>query len=451
MVTNGIPGPPLQRIQVVRQMFGGLEHLEQCQRRYGDVFRLHFPATGPVVVLAEPELVRAIYNDNEATLGGIANTGVVRRLLSSFGTTPMVSKLVGDEHLARRRLMLPVLHGDHLRSYERVMVAAIDERLDRWEPGDTVDMLAFARGLSVDIIVRVLFGAIDVATAARLRALHARLFSPWAVVLVAALLPEAARLDRFPGPWRGLARRRLELERLIAAQVRARRERPGEDVCSLLLAATDEDGAQLSEQQVSDELLGLGIGNSDTTVAATAWMFDHVLHDAGTLARIEGCPATSSSAVPSSTRRCGCDRPANCCGRWRATSSGATTGSRRARSFCRACISCIGDPISMSVRPSSCPIASSRGSRPTWRSCRSGRACTAAPAPRSPSSRCVPSCGACSSAGGCGRSGQRCPVRGASWSGRPPAACRSPSSSRGERDWPMSDRYDVVIGLPVGW
>lgn len=290
MVANGIPGPPLQRIQALRQVFGWLELLERCHRRYGDVFRLRIPGTGPVVVLAEPELIRAVYIDNEATIGGMANTGFMRRLLSGFEATTTVNLMVGDEHLRRRRLILPALHGDHLRSYERVMVAAIDERLDRWEPGATVDMLAFADELSIDIAVRVLFGAVDAATAARLRALIVGAFSPWAATVFAALLPDRARLDRFPGPWRTTARRRRELRRLIAAQVRARSRRPGDDICSLLLAASDEDGAHLSEWQLSDELQGLGIAGSHSTVVAIAWMFDHVLHDAAALARVEDAP-----------------------------------------------------------------------------------------------------------------------------------------------------------------
>jgi cytochrome P450 len=41
----------------------------------------------------------------------------------------------GDEHLRRRKLMLPPFHGERMRAYETVMAQATDREIDSWPVG----------------------------------------------------------------------------------------------------------------------------------------------------------------------------------------------------------------------------------------------------------------------------------------------------------------------------
>lgn len=85
----------MQRVQALRLFSGWLPMLEACHRRYGDVFRLHVPALGPVVVLADPDLIRSVYADPETTTGGTATTAFLRRLVHDLYETPTVGWMHG--------------------------------------------------------------------------------------------------------------------------------------------------------------------------------------------------------------------------------------------------------------------------------------------------------------------------------------------------------------------
>ena len=76
-------------------------------------------------------------------------------------------------------------------------------------------------------------------------------------------------------PFAQMQEARRALDRVIFNEI-ARRRRTGErgnDVLSLLLDAADEQGEQLNDQQIRDEVMTLLFAGHDTTTSTIAFMF----------------------------------------------------------------------------------------------------------------------------------------------------------------------------------
>ena len=100
-------------------------------------------------------------------------------------------------------------------------------------------------------------------------------------------------LSRRFRPWRpaGALRELLrEIDELLLAEIAERRHRipptrEREDILSLLVAARFEDGAEMSDREVRDQLVTLLLAGHETTATALAWTFDLLLRHPATLAR----------------------------------------------------------------------------------------------------------------------------------------------------------------------
>ena len=70
------------------------------------------------------------------------------------------------------------------------------------------------------------------------------------------------------------SRRRLDRAHLRRDRTAdARRGERGEDILSLLLDASDEDGTSLGDRQIRDEVMTLLFAGHDTTTSTVAFMF----------------------------------------------------------------------------------------------------------------------------------------------------------------------------------
>ena len=84
-----------------------------------------------------------------------------------------------------------------------------------------------------------------------------------------------------------------EIDELLLAEIAERRSgsdptHPAEreDILSLLVAASFEDGSEMSDREVRDQLVTLLLAGHETTATALAWTFDLLLRNPATLARL---------------------------------------------------------------------------------------------------------------------------------------------------------------------
>lgn len=67
----------------------------------------------------------------------------------------------GEEHRRERHLLMPVFHGERMRSYGAIMREAAERELARWPRHDTVIVRPGMTRITLEVICRCLFGQAD--------------------------------------------------------------------------------------------------------------------------------------------------------------------------------------------------------------------------------------------------------------------------------------------------
>lgn len=273
------PGPPLPVLAQTpllwlhRQRF-----LPAMRRRYGDVFTLRILPVGPAVYLADPLLVKEVFTGSTKVLHAGEGNAVLGAILGERS----VLLLDEDEHLAERKRMLPAFHGERVARTVDLMAELTREEVACWPRGEDFELLGRMQELTLDIIVRVVFGVTDKAAAAPLAAALRDVvdIKPWHFpALINERIGNAA-------PWRVLKRRRARADRLIAAQVERHLAEGGleerDDVLSMLLLSSGGDAAA-----ARDQLMTLLLAGHETTASGLAWTFERLLRTPEALEKVQ--------------------------------------------------------------------------------------------------------------------------------------------------------------------
>jgi cytochrome P450 len=281
------PGPPLPRLlQTLGFIFLGPRFLEACRRRYGDAVTFGTLFDSRFVMVFDPALLKELFQGPHEQL----NAGEANALLGPVLGERSVLLLDGAEHLRHRKLMLPHLHGQRMQAYAQTMRDAADREIDSWPVGEEFALLPSMQSLTLNVIMRAVFGyepgPADEELRGGLRAMVEPLARPRGIPLMMIL-------GRLGAGERGAAQRfetqRRAVDELLYAEIARRRADPDlserDDVFSALLLAEDEDGARLSEREVRDELMTLLLAGHETTATGLAWTFDLLLHAPDVLER----------------------------------------------------------------------------------------------------------------------------------------------------------------------
>jgi cytochrome P450 family 135 len=272
--------PPSPSMSPARQVAGWIFRpealLERGRRERGDVFTLHLPL-GPVVVVADPALVKDVFTGDPDVL----RAGEGNRPLEPVVGPDSLLLLDGARHLRRRRLVLPPFHGERLKAYEHDMAALTRASLATWPRDAPFALEPHLRAITLAIIVRVVFGIEDERRAARIETLIPQIV-PDGGFSSLLLLPAFRRDLGARSPWRRFLAARAAVDALLFEQIAERRSDPAlaerTDILSLLLQARDEDGAPLTDQELRDELMTLLLAGHETTASALAWAFTLLVH-----------------------------------------------------------------------------------------------------------------------------------------------------------------------------
>ena len=292
------PGPAAPpAIQTVNWLFRPIEFMNSCRRHYGDAFSVTFIGfKTPMVMLSDPEAIRALYRGSENGLP----PGRTVSLEPVMGPRSILL-LEGDEHLARRRLMLPAFHGERMRAYESIITELAAREIDSWPTGETFAIHPRMQALTLEVIMRVVFGVSDPVRVARLRALLSELLAQTTSPLLQLRVLLARRFGG-PDPLKALKRRNAEIGELLSAEVAERRADPNlgsrEDILSMLVAARFEDGESMSDAELRDQLMTLLLAGHETTATGLAWAFDLLLRHPATLERLRSELDAGEEAYP---------------------------------------------------------------------------------------------------------------------------------------------------------
>lgn len=278
------PGPRAPAaVNTARLVARPIESLLGWHERYGEAVTVPLVMFGTGVYVSDPQAIRELFVGDQSDL----HAGEANAPLSAVLGERSVLVLDGPEHLRHRRLLLPPLKGSGVREYRPVIRDVAEREVDRWQPGERFAMRDRMRALTFEVIARIVFGVTEPDRIDRLH--HALTAVLDATAMIA--LPGMLRRDLGPlSPW-GRFRRRLAVADALVYEEIARRRRDADrdqhdDVLSLLLAARDEEGRAFTDVELRDELMTMLLAGHETTATALAFVFDLLLHEPATLARL---------------------------------------------------------------------------------------------------------------------------------------------------------------------
>jgi cytochrome P450 len=275
------PGPRVPKLlQGIAFLTALCEVVPALNRRYGDSFTINLPALGKMVVISDPILVKDVFSTSSDLIERPTNLGHV------FGPGSTFS-LNGDEHLERRRLLLPPFHGKRVSSYERIVEEEVMREIATWPEGCEFKTLPSMMRLTLNAILRAVFGAQGPVLE------ELRVALPAAITLGGPLhvLPPIVRRDfgRWSPGGRLLAYRR-RIDAVIDSLIADARADPAfeerSDVLSLLLQARYENGDPIPDPHIADELVTVVAAGHETTASQLAWTVERLRRHPDVLSRL---------------------------------------------------------------------------------------------------------------------------------------------------------------------
>jgi cytochrome P450 len=287
--TTGLPPGPRWPVLVQTAALLRFRHWlhPYLHRTYGDVFTLRLaPGGRPLVFFTRPEHAREIFaGDPEVFHAGKAN-GILGPIMGEH------SLLLQDstEHKRARKLLMPAFNGHALRGYADLVAEVAEAEVSTWRSGEEFRSLDRMNALTLEVILRVVFGVTDETRLAQLRPRVNATVNISPVVLLGWGYPRLQRI----GPWKATVDNQRELDRLIYAEIRERRTATDladrTDVLSrLILEGSDSDdpGDRLSDTELRDQLVTLLLAGHETTATALAWALYEAGRDPELLARCQ--------------------------------------------------------------------------------------------------------------------------------------------------------------------
>ena len=237
---------------------------------------------GNALMVSDPAAVRALYSERENGLPA-GRRFALRPLVGSRS----VLLQEGLEHLERRRLMLPAFHGERIRAYEDLVAEVAERELDQWPLGRPFALHPHMQRLTLEVILKAVFGVSDGERLERLRRLLRELLDATSTGMQLRML---ARRLRDAGPIPAIRALTDEIDRELFAEISERRRDPAVsdrlDVLSLLILARFEDGSAIEDRELRDQLMTLLVAGHETTATALAWTFDLLLRNPPALTRL---------------------------------------------------------------------------------------------------------------------------------------------------------------------
>ncbi|HEX4114760.1 MAG TPA: cytochrome P450 [Solirubrobacteraceae bacterium] len=271
-----------------------------AHRRCGDVFTLRVLGQ-QWVAIAHPEIVKEVLALGPEQV----DSGEANQALSPVLGMRNLLLLDGAEHLHRRRIVLPPFHGERMRAYEETIRSAAGKQIAQWPLAEPVAALPRMQALTFAVIMRCVFGMEEGERvgelAEALQTMIAWVTDMRRVLFFFLVGPE--RLNSVPAFRRQLAR----VDKEILAEIARRRAMADlnerEDILSMLIQATDEDGRHLSDEELRDELMTLLIAGHETTATLLAWAIHDLARDRVAQDRLASEGAAFCDAVVTETLR----------------------------------------------------------------------------------------------------------------------------------------------------
>jgi cytochrome P450 len=262
------PGPKGKLITGVMREFNKdtLGFIERCQRDYGDVVRSRFLYLHAYFIYNPVDIETVLTTDAKSYRKA-------RSLRSPFFYRLVGNGLVtseGDFWRRQRRLAQPAFHRQRISSYGDIMVQYAQRAIAQWNSGEERDISREMTRLTLEIVVKTLFNSDVSNDADHVREMLSQIVKPFASQATLKWIAD----NRLPTPGHHRYFNAVsQIDRVVFRIIAERRASGSDegDLLSMLLQAQDEDGSQMSDAQLRDEVMTLFLAGHETTALALSW------------------------------------------------------------------------------------------------------------------------------------------------------------------------------------
>jgi cytochrome P450 len=262
------PGPKAHLISGVMREYQAdpLGFATRCAREYGDVVSARFLYV-PCYFISHPDYIESVLVTHQ------------RNFIKPVSfQTPFMRRLVGNGLLTsegefwkrQRRLAQPAFHRERINGYSHVMSEYAARKVASWQAGETRDLHEEMMQLTLEIVAKTLFDADVTDTAKEVGDLLSIIVEPFSYQATYKWILD----NRLPTPAnRRFHRTARRLDEIVFGIINERRASQTDrgDLLSMLLAAQDDDGGQMTDQQLRDEAMTLFLAGHETTALVLTW------------------------------------------------------------------------------------------------------------------------------------------------------------------------------------
>jgi hypothetical protein len=281
------PGPTtpaaIQLVATWKRPGGSIERL---RKRYGKRIAVQLPFQPPFVILSDPADIKELFTAPPDVL----HPGEGARVLEPLLGRNSVILLDEGPHLEQRKLMLPAFHGEKMQRLTGTMTELAEREVGSWPVDTPVALHPHLQQLTLEVILRAVFGLERGQRLDDLRDVLAELLKFTENPL--SVLPALRRVASWTPSLRRFDELRRRTDKLIFGLVRERRaaeqagEPLGDDILAMLVQARHEDESPMSDAELRDELMTALTAGHETTASQLAWAFERLAREPAVMKRL---------------------------------------------------------------------------------------------------------------------------------------------------------------------
>jgi unspecific monooxygenase len=294
LLPNRLKTPPL--LQQLRWIIDPVGYIKTAAQQFPDIFTAEVVGFGNTLVFVQhPQALQEILTHDRKQYAALSGENdILRPLLGDYS----VIMLEGEPHKRRRQLLMPPFHGEQLQAYGQRICDLTQKIFSQLPPNQPFLGRSMMQQISLEVILEAVFGLNAGVRYQQLKRLLAEIADVFRSPMTAGLLyiPFFQQDLGAWSPWGRFLRLRQQIDQLLYAEIADRRQTQTDrhDILSLLMAAQDETGQGMTDQELRDEMMTLLLAGHETTASAMAWglywlhrlpdVREKLLHELNTLA-----------------------------------------------------------------------------------------------------------------------------------------------------------------------
>ena len=274
---QALPLPPICPLptwkQAARFAKEPLELLTECSETLGDIFCLRFPGAEHWAFLSSPHAARQLFRAprDHLTAGQIHS-----RFLGALFGTDATFCLDGQAHKHRQKMLIPLLSAKANARHVSLFRQMIEDRINSWDTDRAFPLLTEMHRVSLEFLVRLVFGDKDPQFNAHLAERFERFSALGARSKLVAMPKLQWNLGRW-SPWGRIIHSREEVRGLIRDKIAAARQDRSliqDSILAQLMFKPDGGGQFLKDETLIDEIMNLLFAGHETTGGFLTWCLE---------------------------------------------------------------------------------------------------------------------------------------------------------------------------------